>query len=57
VLTRQITSSATSNEPFASSATPTGRPFAQPSWLRSPVRTSSGAPLGLPPSNGTKITL
>ncbi len=60
-VTRQITlptSSATSNAPCLSSATPTGRPKAVPSALRNPVSTSTGAaPEGLPCAKGTKITL
>lgn len=51
------TSSATSSPPFASSATPTGRPRASPSPLTKPVSTSSGMPCGLPLANGTKMTL
>lgn len=59
-LTRQITlptSSATSNAPWRSSATPTGRPNALPSSLKKPVKTSIGKPAGLPALKGTKITL
>jgi glutathione synthase/RimK-type ligase-like ATP-grasp enzyme len=51
------TSSATSSAPRASIATPTGRPRASPSSLRNPVSTSTGAPAGFPPANGTKTTL
>ena len=59
-LTRQITlptSSATSSAPFASSTTPTGRPYAWPSSLKNPVSTSTGGPTARPSTNGTKITL
>src|SRR6185503_686739 len=51
------TSSATSSAPRASTATPTGRPIASPPSRTKPVRTSTGAPDGLPFVNGTKITL
>jgi hypothetical protein len=40
--------------PCLSITTPTGRPIAFSSALRKPVSTSIGAPLGLPPANGTK---
>ena len=59
-LTRQIvlpTSSATSNAPRESIATPTGRPCASPASVRNPVSTSTGVPAGFPPANGTKMTL
>jgi hypothetical protein len=58
--TRQMTfptSSATSNAPLPSIATPTGRPIASPFSRTKPVRTSIDGPDGLPPENGTKITL
>src|SRR5688572_24205833 len=58
--TRQITfptSSATSNAPRLSIATPTGRPMASPFSLTNPVNTSIGGPAGLPAVNETKITL
>src|SRR6185436_21064701 len=58
-VTRQIalpTSSATRSPPERSTATPTGRPRATPSSTN-PVSTSSGSALGMPFSNGTKITL
>ena len=59
-LMRQIvlpTSSATSNPPRVSTATPTGRPYASPSGLRKPVSRSIGMPVGLPLANGTNTTL
>lgn len=60
-VTRQIalpTSSATSNPPRPSIATPTGRPMASPLLLTNPVSTSTGIADGLPlSSKGTKITL
>src|SRR6185503_2104659 len=58
--TRQIafpTSSATSNPPRESNATPTGRPRALPSASRNPMRRSTGIPEGFPLVNGTKTTL
>src|SRR6185295_11188422 len=42
------TSSATSNAPCASIATPTGRPDASPFAFTKPVSTSIGAPDGMP---------
>lgn len=59
-VTRQTllpTSSATNKAPCLSMATPTGRPRASPSSLTKPVSTLTGSPAGLPPLNGTKITL
>jgi hypothetical protein len=52
-------SSATSKEPSGRSASPTGRPYASPlsASAMKPVKKSSGAPLGWPPSNGTNTTL
>jgi bacterioferritin (cytochrome b1) len=50
-VTRQMvlpTSSATSNAPCWSMATPTGRPNARPLALRNPLSTSTGLPLGCP---------
>lgn len=54
--TRQITlptSSATSNAPLRSMATPTGRPSALPLSSRKPVSTSTGGPLGRASEKGT----
>jgi hypothetical protein len=51
------TSSATSNAPFLSIATPTGRPNAVPSGLTKPVSTSIGGPAGLLFLKGTNTTL
>jgi hypothetical protein len=54
--TRQITlptSSATSNAPLRSIATPTGRPSALPVSSRNPVSTSTGGPLGCASEKGT----
>ena len=59
-VTRQTTlptSSATSNAPRLSIATPTGRPWASPRPFRKPVTTSIGSPDGRPRLNGMKITL
>jgi hypothetical protein len=50
------TSSATSNAPRRSIATPTGRPRACPSSERKLVSTSIASPAGRPFANGTKIT-
>src|SRR5262249_25461172 len=51
------TSSATRSAPCPSIATPTGRPYASPSGLRNPDKTSLGSPTGDPFSKGMKITL
>src|SRR4051812_5390532 len=52
-------SSATSKEPSAITATPTGLPYTSflLSFAMKPVRKSSGAPEGFPFLNGTKATL
>jgi hypothetical protein len=51
------TSSATRSAPRLSIATPTGLPSASPFSFTKPERTSSGPRDGVPPLNGTKITL
>ena len=59
-LTRQIvlpTSSAISNAPDLSKASPTGRPCAVPSGPRKPVTTSSALPEGFPSAKGMNTTL
>jgi hypothetical protein len=50
-------SSAISDPPSRSTASPTGRPRAWLSEFRKPVTKSSAGPLGLPPLNGTNTTL